>query len=163
MELYNHQQAQARSTRIRVWTVLTLTVMAASLAGCIVCCCLSSTATAARMEGYAILTAIAGGWFAIFALTVKILPDRYMLLHERNVLDSPRETVTGVVSVEPEVLQIPKSVTICKVTVGKGAFTQRLNVRSDKAQLLQDLSGRNLTLHTVHGYIAAFEEPEWQH
>lgn len=99
-----------------------------------------------------------GGWFVIFALTVRIFPARYGAQHENNILTGERETVSGVISVEPEVLQIPKSIAICKVVVGSGIHTQRLSVRADKAKLLAQHSGESLTLHTVYGYIAAFEE-----
>ena len=159
MELYAQKQAQALRLRARCWSVAVFAAVALALVGCIVCCCLSSTATAERMERTAIILSTAAGWFVIFALTVLVFPNRYGAQHEENILCGERETVTGVISVEPEVLQIPKSIAICKVVVRSGAFERRLSVRADKVKLLQAYEGQALTLHTVYGYIAFFEEP----
>lgn len=158
MELYERSQTERRKVHIRRWVLIVTLVAAAAFLACILFCCRANTANITRMEKYTILTSLFAGWFVIFSLTVIVLPSWYAVLHEENVLRGERSTVTGVITLEPEVLQIPKSISICKVVVNNGEESSRISVRSDKAGLLAGLEGKKCTLHTVHSYIAAIEE-----
>ncbi len=158
MVFYFHTEIAHRQKRIRCWRAVLCTVAVAALAGCIVCCCLSTTATAAKMEQTAVLISNMAGWFVIYGLTAQLQPLRYALQHESNVLHTDWETVTGRITVEKERLQIPKSIAIYKVSVDTGEEVRRLNVRADKAALLSGYDGRALALQTAYGYITAFEE-----
>ncbi len=158
MELYSHLQAQKLAGRVKGWSIAAGIAAFLGLAGCIACCLLSARATAAQYELLAGIISTGAGWFVIFAITAQILPNRYDHAHESNMLAGPRETVTGPVAIEPEILQIPKSIAICKVVLGTGRSAQRLSIRADKLALLQPYDGKTITLQTVHGYIVAIEE-----
>ncbi|MCD8118158.1 MAG: hypothetical protein LUE29_01465 [Lachnospiraceae bacterium] len=158
MELYSEEQEQHQKTKAKAWTVAAEVIAGASLVGCIVCCVLTTTATAEQMMQTATILSTLGGWFVIFAVTAQILPNRRQAQHEANVLEGERAMDTGIITVEPEVLQIPKSIAICKVVVDTGTEKKRLSIRADKAKLLKERDGQNLILYTVYGYIAAFEE-----
>ncbi len=158
MELYSTNQAKRLSARANTWLVIACLAVVLGLAGCIACCVLCTTATAQQMERDAIIISTLAGWAVIFALTAGVFPNRYALIHENNVLTGERETAVGQITIEPEVLQIPKSIAICKVVVGEGIHAQRLSVRADKVKYLSRYTGKTLKLYTVYGYIAAFEE-----
>ncbi len=158
MQLYSHQQAQRYAQRAKRWSIAALIVALAALTGCIICCCQVTTATALMLENRAIWISVIGGWIVIFLLTMVVIPNRHAAQHESNILSGEQETVTGTVTVEPEVLQIPKSIAICKVVVATPLQTCRRSIRADKASLLAAYDGKCMTLHTVFGYITDFEE-----
>ncbi len=158
MEFYSQQETARRERTARVWFGIICAAAILTLIGCILFCCSWTTADAARLERDTIILSTAGGWFFIAIWSAVVLPQYRAQIHERNILCEARETITGVISVEPEVLQIPKSIAICKVVLKNERGTQRLSVRADRAKHLKPLCGRKLTLQVVHGYIAAFEE-----
>lgn len=158
MELYNQRQVEKFAVRIRKWLIVATVLAVLTLICCIVCCCSITTATAAQWETRAILISTVGGWLVIFIVTMRINPDRYAMQHEQNILSGERTCHSGVITLEPQVLQIPKSITICKVVLGQGADARRFSIRGDKVRLLKPYDGKNLTFYTVKGYIAAWEE-----
>ncbi len=158
MELYKEDRVRVLNNRVKGWRVLAALVAGLTLAGCILCCCLCTTATAARLETIAVLTSMVGGWIVIFCVTAKIAPYRQEWTHEENVLTGEAQVLEGPVSLEPEVLQIPRSIAICKVVLGEGTDSRRLSIRADKAGLLRPFEGKKLRLTVVSGYISAFEE-----
>lgn len=158
LELYSAEEEQRQKNRAKVWTVAAAVVAAAAFIGCIICCVLTTTATADQMTQTATAISVVGGWFIIFAITAQILPHRRAAQHEANILTGEREREAGTVTVEPEVLQIPKSIAICKVVVGQGMEKKRFSIRADKAKLLKERDGQDLILYIVYGYVAAFED-----
>ncbi len=158
MEFYRQEEADIFDRRAHRWTVAAYVFAILAFLGCIVCCCLSSTATASQMNLITIVLSTLGGWFVIFALTARILPYRRFSQHIRSTLEGERVAHTGIITLEPQVLQIPKSIAICKVVVGSGFRPPRLSIRWDMAKHLKAYNGKALTVYAVHGYIAAFEE-----
>ena len=157
VELYDRAETEKHLSTGNRWMLFAAVVGAVALIACVVCCVLTNTANAARMESATILISTLGCWLVAFSLTARAYPLKQLAVHERNVLEAERETLTGTFSLEPEVLQIPKSVSIRKVVVCDGIDTRRLSIRSDKAELLRRLEGRKVTFRLAYGYIVAFE------
>ncbi len=158
MEFYSQQEMARRGRTAQVWFGIICATALLALLGCIYFCCCWTTAKAAQLERDTIILSTVAGWFFIAIWTGVVLPQYRARIHERNILCEARETLTGVICVEPEVLQIPRSIAICKVVLNGAGRTQRLSVRADRAKYLKPLAGKRLNLQIVHGYIAAFEE-----
>lgn len=158
MELYSPKQTQNRLTLARIGMVAAAFAGAAGLTVCILCCVFCTTANASSMGARAIVCSTAAGWLVMTLVSDLILPQLRARQHEKSVLEGERETVTGIIRVEPEVLSIPRSISIRKVVVECGREKRRLSVRADRAKTLAGFDGKRLRLQTVNSYIASFEE-----
>lgn len=156
MTFYSRQNAEKLLQRNRFHTVLAACVGGLTLAACIVCCCLTTTANLPQMEQLAIAISIVGGWIVIFELTARILPNRRMARHELRILEQEPEQLSGRIEVLDRRVRIPKTIALKQVRLHSVPHDRLLSIREDCVKNLPD--GQECTVQVVGGYITGVEE-----
>ena len=155
VELYDDAAMARLERRIRRWRVILCALCAGALGLCIGLIARTGTANAARMELAVIGVSTAAGWVVIYSGMFVVAAARRELAHAGMLRREARETVRGVVTVTGERVAIRKSITARRVEVAADGRTRRLLVCETRAADLG--SARAAVLHTVHGYVAAYE------
>lgn len=156
MIFYSRQNAEKLLQRNRFHTLVAVCVGSLTLLACIVCCCLSTTATVPQMERLVIGISIIGGWIVIFELTARILPGRRMAQHELRILEQQPEQLTGRIEVLTRRVRIPKTLSVKQVRLYSGPFDRLLSIREE---CVNDLpNGQECTVQVADGYIIGVEE-----
>ncbi len=158
MELFPAEQTEQQQEKcLRIRRTL-ICLSAAALIVCIVLTCLTNTRNIFVMMGICMgLTAVTG-WIVIYFWIFGIRTIRRNLAHAAH-LQGEREQVTGLVTVGKTRYRIRGSINICKVRVQTDEGEKVFNVNAEWAGKLRE-AGQRLTLHVIHGYVAAYAIPD---
>ena len=153
-ELYSPEDISRLEKKIKRERLWIPGLAALTLAVCVALCCLTTTANAEKMELAAILTSTAGGWLVIYRRIYGLQEARNELLHARHLLDAPRETLTGRLTVTNERMRIKNSIRFRVLLLEDGAKTRRLKVNETRVRALRSLDGKEVALSLAEGYVA---------
>ncbi len=156
MIFYSRQNAEKLLQRNRFHTVLAACFGGLTLAACIVCCCLTTTANLPQMERLAMVISIIGGWIVIFELTARILPNRRLALHTLRILEQEPEQLTGRIEVLNRRVRIPKTIALKQVRLHSVPHDRLLSIREECVKYLPN--GQECTLQVTGGYITGVED-----
>lgn len=123
---------------------------------CVLLCVLTRTGNAERMALTAIAVSTVGGWAALSLLMFPADAAKVELRHAEMLRAGPEETLRGTLRFEPGVMRIIGSIRFRTLRVSGAEGERRVKVCASRAGLLPE--GKELTLHVVNGYVAAFEE-----
>ena len=158
-EFYSPQSAERLRKKRNMIIGLTAALAVCRLAACITMCCMTNTGNAARMQLYTCITAAAGGVVVIALYLNAVRTAVYKYRHEMTILkDMPAmsSSVCGTLTIETAVRQIPKSISVRRVTVNCGCRAEVLNIRAEHAPTLCKLKG-SVRVTSVHGFITGYE------
>lgn len=158
-ELYPADYLARAERNNRIWTLFTCLVALGCLAYCILLCCRLSTANADRTQLLVCAASCLGGWIVIFLTSRVVLPGRREIRHQRSLDGEPRERVCGTVTMEPDRMRIPRSITVQKLRVQTESGAKRVSVNVRGLKRLPKLPAK-LALYTSHDYVVAWEVVE---
>lgn len=158
VELYDDAELTRLRQKIRRWCVIHALLAAAALAACLGMIARTGTANAARMEMAVIMVSTVAGWIVLYGQLLIVTPCRRELRHAEMLRGEERETVSGTLKVTDERVTIRRSITARRVEVRGDQDTRRVLVCETRASALAAVGAA--TLHTVHGYVAAYEVTE---
>ena len=138
-----------RRERVAVWTLAGVT-----LGLCVLFCCLTTTRNAPRMELATLITSCLGGWLVIYRRVFGMQDARHEEQHARYLLEAPRTSLTGRLSVTKERLRIKDSIRIRILELDDGQKQQRLKVNETQVRALLPYDGKTVTLSLAGGYVA---------
>lgn len=157
-ELYGRQDLERlEKTEKRAKRTAAL-IAAATLAVCVLLCCLTDRTNAEVMEKAAAAVSVLGGWTVIYLVNNTVRDRRHERGHAEMLLEGERETVEGVLELSKERMRIRGSIRFYALSLKDGAETHRSKVIAERAELLRAEEGKRLRLYTVNGYAAAWEE-----
>lgn len=153
--LYTLQAAQHWQRRAQVSLWLSLGLMAAATAVCILLCTqLTTLNTQRRLLTDIILFALAG-WVSMLVLYFVYAPARAQASHITGMLAAEPEAHEGVLELRRETFRIPKSITVRKVCLHTDEGDLTLSISASLShQLPQE---QRLRVWTVRKYITAYE------
>ena len=158
-ELYSREElSRLRKKQVFLRTAAIL-IAVLGLGACVVCCIRTGTRNAVRMEYTAIVVSTLTGWIVIAMGVFSLRPLRREIAHGEHVLAGKREKRTGVLTIGPDTLRIKGSISIRPAVLEDGPERTTLHVNARKANLLPP-SGSRVTVYTVYGYAAAWEDAE---
>lgn len=131
---------------------------AATLMACVLLCCLTTQANAARMEKATVAASVLGGWIVIYLYNNPVKDLRYERGHAQMLLEGERETLEGVLELSEQRMRIRGSIRFYPLTLTDGDEKRRSKVIAARADALRAKNGKRLRLYVVNGYAAAFEE-----
>lgn len=154
--LYTKEKAdQLRRKADQARTAAWLTA-ASALTACIVMCCLVRTANAGALQITVISVSVLAGWAVILLTALVTRPARAEAEHMLGLLaDTPQEH-EGILTLKPDWVSIPKSITVRKVSLEENGSTLSLNLNSRMVSALPE-NGSRVRLLTVRSYIIAIE------
>lgn len=153
--LYTPQAAQHWQHRAKTSLYLSLGLMAAATAVCILLCTRLTTANTQTL----LLTDIAlftlAGWAAMLVLYFVYAPAKAQASHIAGMLAAEPETYEGVLELRKETFHIPKSITVRKASLHTPDASLTLNVSAGLSRQLPQ--GKRLRVWAVRKYITAYE------
>ncbi len=158
MELYQPSELERLETRSKRAGRAAAILAAATLAVCVLLCCLTDLDNAARMERATVIVSVLGGWTVIYLYNNTVQDLRHECGHAKMLLEGERETIEGVLEVSKERMRIRGSIRFYALTLTDGAEKHRSKVIASRAPALRAAEGKRLRLYTVNGYAAAWEE-----
>lgn len=153
--LYTAEAAQHWQRRAKTSLWLSLGLMTAATAACILLCTRLTTANTQTL----LLTDIAlftlAGWASMLALYFVFAPAKAQATHITGMLAAEPDVYEGVLTLHRETFHIPKSITVRKASLHTAEGSLTLNVSASLArQLPQD---KKLRVWAVRKYITAYE------
>lgn len=155
-ELYTRRETE-RFRRLALCSgVLAAAALAAALAVCVLLCCRVRTLNAARLEKTVILVSVLSGWFALLLYFMVCRPARAEYRHMAGIRQGEKTEHSGVLTVSPAELTLPRSITVRKVTLSgdEGELALTLNARLARRM---PPNGSRVRVSAVRKYITAFE------
>lgn len=157
-ELYSRQDIKRLETTSKRAGLAALLTAAATLAVCVILCCLTDMDNAAAMEKAVVAVSVAGGWIVIYLRNWPVKELRAECGHAEMLLEGERETIEGVLTLSKERMRIRGSIRFYALTLQDGEETRRGKVVASRAEKLRAEEGKKIRLYLVNGYAAAFEE-----
>lgn len=157
MELYRPEDLSRLTKQRKLWRVLLLTLTALALGVCVLLCARVNTRNAAKTERTVIAISILAGWVLITLRFELLVLARREAEHAAHMLAGPRERHCGVLGLTDDVVRIPGSVRVRRLTLQEGKDVRRLSVNVTKLKKLGALP-RQVTVWTVHDFVVALEE-----
>ncbi len=154
-QLYTEKKLTFLKKRSGILKAFLITLMTVSLLAAIVMCFFVSSKTAGALLLAIIIEFTLSGWTAILVLNLSYLPAAREYKHMAHILKEEKECFEGDISVSPMEFQIPKSISIRKVTLTDGENIETFSVNSRFAHLLPK-NGRVRVSH-AKGYVTGIE------
>ena len=156
--LYTVEETAALRQKARRMRTLMLGIGLAGLAVCVTLCCFVNTAGAAALQIAVIAVSTLAGWAVILLWTVWYAPTKAQYEHMDGVLSAAeRETYEGTLIVKKDLLHIPRSIWIRRVTLTDSqGGVQTLSVLADRVDALPE-RGARIRVEAVRKYILAWE------
>lgn len=154
-ELYTQEKILKSKKRVVALKAFLIALMTVSLASAVALCFFVTTKNAQAILAAIIIEFTLSGWVSILVLNLFCLPAAREYRHMESL--SKEETVLseGEISLSPVEFQIPKSISIQKVTLKDGEHTETLSVNAKFAKALSQ-SGR-VRVKSAKGYITGIE------
>lgn len=153
--LYTPQAAQHWQHRAKTSLWLSLGLMAAALAVCILLCTRLTTANTQTLLLTDIILFTLAGWICMLVLYFVYAPAKAQATHMAGMLTAEPEIYEGVLTLHRESFHIPKSITVRKASLHTGEDALTLNVSASLSRQLPQ--GKRLRVWTVRKYITAYE------
>lgn len=157
-DLYSRQELKRLDIKRKCAARAAVMIAAATLAVCVLLCCLTDTANAAVMEKAAVAVSALGGWIVIYLVNHPVRELRWELGHAEMLLGGERETIEGVLTLSKQRMRIRGSIRFYDLRLQDGEETRRGKVIASRAGVLRAEEGKRLRLYLVNGYAAAWEE-----
>lgn len=154
--LYTTEEAEQLHQRMRRSKMCMTIIAVAALIACVMICFHVHTGNASHLLGWVIGLSTLAGWTCILTAAFSYYPAKAEWKHIHASLNSPVETLCGVLSVNSEAYHIPQSVTVCKAALTDGEETHTLHVLAEKVCELPSVPTR-VRVDTVRRFIIAFE------
>ena len=154
--LYSSEETERRAASARAFRLAAWIVGGTALAVCMALCCLVTTGNAARVFRAVVAVSAVGGWAVILLLRLGYFPASAEARHAEGILNGPRETLEGRLTVSDRAFTIPKSVRVRAARIEQGERAVPAQVDERLAGWLPE-NGAEVRLITVHGFIAAYE------
>ena len=134
----------------------------ATLALCVLLCCLTDNRNAARMELAAEICSCLGGWLVIGLRVFGLQSTRHERDHAAHLLESSRTELTGKLRITPERMRIKNSIRFRVLQLDDGEQLHRLKVNETRVKMLTGFDGQRVTAQLADGYLAGIigEEAE---
>lgn len=155
-DLYTMDEARRMKKRADFGRAAALALALISTAACAVLCFFVNTQNAHALFAAVLMVFTLGGWAAIVINRLISRPARAEAAHMQGILAGEREEMEGEITLQKNVLQIPKSIQVQKVHLKNESGTVLLNVDARLSSRLPG-NGKRVRLWCVRKYIAAFE------
>ncbi len=155
-QLYTSDEIIRMKKKKRCLMTAAASILAAALLACTVLCFHVTGANATRLFALVAALFTLAGWTAIVLVNVFALPAGAWAKHAEGILACSGEEMTGVISSPEQVLRIPKSIWIRKVSLDCGEQQVLLSLPAAKARLLPP-AGSTVRVMTARKYIVSFE------
>ena len=152
--MYSPEDIPRLEKKIRIERALVWGLAGLTLALCVLCCCLTTTANAERMELIAVICSTVGGWCVIYRRLFGLEETKHELEHARHLLETDLESAEGLLHVTKERLRIKKSIRIRIVTLEDGGHARRLMVNETRVGQLLPCDGQRARLWLAGSYVA---------
>ena len=126
----------------------------ATLALCVLCCCLTTTANAEQMELAAVSISTVGGWLVIYRRLFGLQETRYELQHAQYLSQEHEELLRGRLTITKERMRIKSSIRFRVLLLEGGGETRRLKVDESRVKALKPWDGETVTVALAGGYVA---------
>lgn len=153
--LYTLQAAQHWQRRAKTSLWLSLGLMAAATAVCILLCTRLTTANTQKLLLTDIVLFTLAGWVSMLVLYFFYAPAKAQATHMAGMLAAEPETHEGALTLHRETFRIPKSITVRKASLHTSEGDLTLNVSASLARQLPQ--GKRLRVWAVRKYITAYE------
>ena len=157
-ELYSRQDVKRLEIISKRAGLAAVLIAAATLAACVLLCCLTDLDNASVMEKAAVAVSVLGGWIVIYLRNWPVKELRAECGHAEMLLEGERETIEGVLTLSKERMRIRGSIRFYPLTLQDGEETRRGKVVASRAGQLRAAEGKRICLYLVNGYAAAYEE-----
>lgn len=154
-DFYTHDALIRWKKRAKHLKAFLITLMTLALAAAIVMCFFVSSKTAGRLLLAIIIEFTLSGWISILVLNLAYLPAVREYRHMEHIIEEEKCSSEGYISLSPMEFQIPKSISIRKLTLTNGENVETLSVNSRFAGALAK-SGYVLVQH-AKGYVTGIE------
>lgn len=150
-ELADHMTHKAHMLQRILWALAGM-----GLGVCITLCCLVNTANAAAMQMAVIAVSVLVGWIVILLYALVFKPTHAEAEHMNGILKDAQEEHEGWLTVTPNWISIPKSITVRNIRFEEDGNTLTLNVNE---RLVPQLPVRksHVRIQTVRKYITGIE------
>ena len=158
--LYRAEHIAALKRKNEKWNVVFTLVCATTLALFLFFAMRRNTLNASRMELYATVAVLIGGWIAIAVWDCALRHFRTMREHEERILASEEEVreLRGLVTLDKRHVRIPRSIDVRGVRVQTDDGVVRLLINDAFAGELEKAAAEGeLTLRSVEGYVTEVE------
>ena len=157
-ELYTKDEPNKIGLSVKIWIVIAAVLGVLGAAACVAVCLITRQSNINRMYMTAVIVSVAVGWIIISIAHFRIDELRYKKQHVKAILEGEREKVDGSFSFTGERIMIKKGVNMFTVEARTGTGTKTVYLFEDKkARFPID---KAVSIDTVHGFIAAYEEGE---
>ena len=143
--------------RERAWIWI---LAGATLALCVLFCCLTDSRNAGRMELAAEICSCLGGWLVIYRRIFGLQEAKHQRDHVQHLLEAPRTSLRGRLTITKERMRIKNSIRFRVLLLDDGEQLRRLKVNETRVRLLQPFDGKEVTLELADGYVAGIEGEE---
>ncbi len=154
-QLYSEKKLLLLKKRAGILKAFLITLMTLSLAAAIVMCFFVSSKTAGRLLLAIIIEFTLSGWISILVLNLAYLPAAREYRHMEHILKEEKFSFEGEITLSPMEFQIPKSISIRKITLTDTENVQTLSVNSRFVGLIPN-AGRVRVLY-AKGYVTGIE------
>ena len=142
-------EKKMKRERVTAWALA-----GATLALCVLFCCMTTTRNAERMELATLIASCLGGWLVIYRRVFGVQDAKHELEHARHLLDTPRTVLRGKLEITRERLRIKDSIRIRILLLDDGEQKRRLWVNETKVSALRSRDGQQVSLRMVGNYVA---------
>ena len=158
IELYSRQDLERLKKKTKRAGRAALLIAAATLAVCVLLCCLADRHSLALMEKIVTAVSVLGGWTVIYLYHHLVKERRWELGHAQMLLEGERSVLEGVIEVSKERMRIRGSIRFFPIALTDGEERRRSKVIAERAERLRAENGKKLRLYVVNGYVAAYEQ-----
>lgn len=162
-DLYSPEELSRLEKKIKRERAWVFGVAGLTLALCVLFCCLTTTANYEKMELAALITSAVGGWVVIYRRVFGLQEARHELEHARYLLEAPRTSLRGRLTVTRERLRIKNSIRIRILQLDDGERVHHLKVNETQVRALKDLDGKTVTVSLAGGYVAGIGGEDARH
>ena len=155
MDLYRPEdlsRLEKKIERERVWIWV---LAGATLALCVLFCCLTDSRNAGVMERAAEICSCLGGWLVIYRRIFGLQEAKHERDHAEHLLEAPRTSLRGKLTITKERMRIKNSIRFRVLQLDDGEQLRRLKVNETRVKLLRPFDGKEVTLQPADGYVAA--------
>lgn len=154
-QFYTEKKLLFLKKRAGILRAFLIALMTIALFAAIVMCFFVSSKTAGKLLFAIIIEFTLSGWISILVLNLAYLPAAREYRHMEHIIKEEKFSFEGEITLSPMEFQIPKSISIRKITLTDAENVQTLSVNSRFAGLIPK-AGRVRVLH-AKGYVTGIE------
>ncbi|MBE5792207.1 MAG: hypothetical protein IJN21_04425 [Clostridia bacterium] len=154
-QFYTEKKLLFLKKRAGILRAFLIVLMTIALFAAIVMCFFVSSKTAGKLLLAIIIEFTLSGWISILVLNLAYLPAVREYRHMEHIIKEEKHSSEGYISLSPMEFQIPKSISIRKLTLTDGENIETLSVNSRFAGALAK-SGYVRVQH-AKGYVTGIE------